>query len=66
MRLRLNGKVTEFEEGMTVAELLKELNMESRGVAVEVNMKILKRVDFEGFELNDGDSVEIVSFVGGG
>jgi len=66
MRLRLNGKVTEFEEGITVAELLKELNIESRGVAVEVNMRIIKRGEFEDFRLKDGDSVEIVSFVGGG
>ena len=66
MKLRLNGDISEFQEGLTVAGLLKELKIEPRGVAVEVNMKILKRTDFDGFELKDGDSVEIVSFVGGG
>jgi sulfur carrier protein len=66
MKIRLNGDTAEFKEGLTVSELLRELEIEPRGVAVEVNMKIVKKKDFEGFRLKEGDSVEIVSFVGGG
>jgi len=35
-------------------------------VAVEVNLKVIKKVEFETYRLHEGDSVEIVYFVGGG
>jgi thiamine biosynthesis protein ThiS len=66
MKLRLNGSLTEFRDNATVSELLKELKIEPRGVAVEVNLEIVKKQDYHKRILNDGDSVEIVKFVGGG
>ncbi len=66
MRLKLNGDISEFKEGLTVAELLKELSIEPRGVAVEVNMAIIKKHEYGRHVLKDGDSIEIVNFVGGG
>jgi thiamine biosynthesis protein ThiS len=35
-------------------------------VAVEVNLRIIKRADFENYKLHNGDTIEIVYFVGGG
>lgn len=66
IRLRLNGVIKEFGMRLTVSDLLKELNVEPRGVAVEVNTMIIKRQEYEGYELKDGDSIEIVNLVGGG
>ncbi len=65
MVLRVNGEgyTTEKE---TIIELLRELEIIPERVAVEVNLKVLKRKDFEDYRLRDGDSVEIVYFVGGG
>ncbi|HAK89618.1 MAG: thiamine biosynthesis protein ThiS [Nitrospirae bacterium GWC2_46_6] len=65
MRLKVNGEDREFN-GKTVLELLQELEIIPERVAVEVNLKVIKRADFENHPLNDGDSVEIVYFVGGG
>jgi len=65
MRLEVNGKEYSTERD-TVMQLLKELDIVPERVAVEVNLKIIRRSDFENYLLKDGDSVEIVNFVGGG
>lgn len=65
MRLKVNGE--EYStEGKTVAELLKEMDIVPERVAVEVNLRVVKRAEFGHYELNDGDTVEVVNFVGGG
>jgi thiamine biosynthesis protein ThiS len=50
----------------TIATLLSELEIDSRRVAVEHNLVVLKRAAFDTTEVRDGDQVEIVNFVGGG
>ncbi|HEX8948108.1 MAG TPA: sulfur carrier protein ThiS [Dissulfurispiraceae bacterium] len=65
MLLKVNGDSYETVKG-TLSELLHELKVEPGRVAVEVNLKVIKRADFGTVELNEGDSVEIVYFVGGG
>ena len=66
MTLTINGTATDVKEGLTVEGLLKELDIEPGRVAVEVNMNIIKKVNYQECLLKDGDSVEIVNFVGGG
>lgn len=66
MKLTLNGNISEFQNVTTVADLLQNLQIESLRVAVEVNLAIIKKRDYEKYLLKDGDSIEIVNFVGGG
>ena len=66
MRLTINGEVIDTIRAATVQELLAELKIDSGRVAVEVNMTVVKRADYPQFRLNDGDTIEIVNFVGGG
>jgi thiamine biosynthesis protein ThiS len=65
MKLKVNGEYKETQSE-TILQLLKELGIVPERVAVEVNLRIIKRVDFENYKLCDGDTVEIVYFVGGG
>ncbi len=65
MKLRVNGNIIETGAN-TVFGLLEELNIKPERVAVEVNMKVLKKTEYRDFTLSEGDSVEIVNFVGGG
>jgi thiamine biosynthesis protein ThiS len=65
MKLKVNGEDKDTQSE-TILQLLKELDIVPERVAVEVNLRIIKRVDFENFKLYDGDVVEIVYFVGGG
>jgi sulfur carrier protein len=66
MRLIINGDTREGSHAGTVKELLDELDIKPDGVAVEVNLAIIKKDKYETFKLHDGDAVEIVKFVGGG
>ena len=66
MKLTINGKETEVKDGLTLSGLLKELDIDSARVAIEVNLNIIKKVNYDAHFLSDGDSVEIVNFVGGG
>ncbi len=65
MRISINGDIKETSQ-RTVAGLLEELGITSGMVAVEVNLKVVRRADHENTALRDGDQVEIVKFVGGG
>jgi sulfur carrier protein len=66
MNIVVNGEQHEAEEPLTVTRLLQQLNLRSEQVAVEINLKILDRADFSTWNLQDGDKVEILSFIGGG
>jgi sulfur carrier protein len=66
MRLKINGETVDNVKAVTVMELLGELKIDPGRVAVEVNRTIVKKADYSGFSLKDGDTVEIVNFVGGG
>ena len=66
MRLKVNGDTIEVAKGASVGELLEKLGVEPARVAVEVNLLIVKKSEYGNIRLNDGDTVEIVNFVGGG
>ena len=66
MQITLNGDTHEVAGPLTVAELLAELSIDARRVAVEHNLIVLKRHTFDTTVVRAGDSVEIVNFVGGG
>ena len=64
--IQVNGEARKGRSGMTVADLLRDLEITTERVAVEVNLEILDRAAFAQRSLKDGDRVEILSFIGGG
>lgn len=66
MKITLNGEPFELEQPLSVAELLDRLAIDPRRVAVEHNLAILKRHAYSDTVVRDGDTIEIVNFVGGG
>lgn len=66
MIIHVNGESRGIGDGLTVAALLHELEIRADRVAVELNLEILDRKDFETRGLREGDRVEILSFIGGG
>jgi thiamine biosynthesis protein ThiS len=64
--IRLNGEAVDLAGPMTVSALLARLEIDSRRVAVEHNLVVVKRAAYEVTLVRDGDEVEIVNFVGGG
>ncbi len=66
MKVRINGQDRDVPAGSTVAGLLEGLNKRPQQVAVEVNRELVTRSRFDATGLTDGDSIEIVTLVGGG
>jgi thiamine biosynthesis protein ThiS len=66
VRITLNGDARVLERRMTIAELLAELEIDPRRVAVERNYIIIKRDAYATTPIDNGDQIEIVNFVGGG
>ena len=66
MTLHINGESRSFPEGLTVTGLVAQLGMKTDRVAVELNLEIVPRSDWDATHLKEGDKLEIVHFVGGG
>ena len=66
MRIQLNGEPRDLERPLSIAELLSELGIDSRLVAVEYNRVVIKRDRYADTIIQERSEVEIVAFVGGG
>ena len=66
MQLVINGEQRAVVRSETVEQLLAELGLDARAVVVELNRVIIRRPALASTLLAEGDSVEIVHFVGGG
>ncbi len=62
----VNGEKREIAEGATIAQLLAELNIRPGRVVIELNRDIVSREAYGSAILKEGDTLEIVHFVGGG
>ena len=66
IHVQVNGQRKELRAGMTVRELLEQLGLNPGRVAVEYNLEILPKAEWEHTHVGAGDRFEIVQFVGGG
>ena len=66
MEITVNGQTQPIAEGATVAQLLEQLHLVARPVAVEVNLQLIPGAQHDQHHLADGDRLEIVTLVGGG
>ncbi|MHB0774759.1 sulfur carrier protein ThiS [Halomonas sp. WWR20] len=66
MQIQLNGDTTELEDALSVAQLVEQLGLSGRRVAVEVNEDVVPRSQHAETYLAEGDRVEIVHAIGGG
>jgi thiamine biosynthesis protein ThiS len=66
VEIRVNGERQELTQAMNVIELLKHLGLRADRVAIERNMEILPKREWDATRVAAGDSFEIVQLVGGG
>lgn len=66
MTVMVNGEAREIVPGTTMSGLLESLGLHPRLIVVEHNREILDRASFDGTEVQPGDNIELVHFVGGG
>ncbi len=66
IKITVNGDTREFDSKSSLDDLLRVLDLDPRMVVVEHNRSIVRRPQLAATLLEDGDSVELVHFVGGG
>ena len=66
MEIRLNGENREVADGITVGQLLVELNAPNRAMAIAVNRRVVTKTKWAEHVLQAGDVVELVRAIGGG
>ncbi len=66
IQVRVNGKDRDIEPGQTVHTLLESLELHPGMVVVELNNEILGRDAYDEHQVREGDTIELVHFVGGG
>ena len=67
MKVTVAGKVKEYDEELTIQQLIEKENVENPlYVTVTINDEFMQRDDFEVRKIKDGDVIEFLYFMGGG
>jgi sulfur carrier protein len=66
MQIKVNGEIREMSEGSSMLDLIRSLGVEERVMASALNMEIVKKNAWESTILKEGDTIELLDFVGGG
>ncbi len=62
----VNGNEVNFDDNITVSQLLSKLDINPDTVVVEVNLEIVSKDNYSDYILNKEDKIEIINLVGGG
>lgn len=62
----INGEASAVKKNITILDLIKDLDLDLTKIAVERNLGIVDADSFSSQELEPGDNIEIVHFIGGG
>ncbi len=66
MQIKVNGDTLEIHQGASLTELVEQLGLADKRIAIELNMEIIPRSEHPSTALSDNDNVEIVHAIGGG
>lgn len=66
MTLIINGEIKEFNDSLTLQNIITDLQIENKVMAAAVNMNIVKKDDWNSFIPKNDDKIELLQFVGGG
>jgi len=66
MNVIINGEKKDIKENITIYQLLTELNILDKVMAVAVNMEIVKKDNWKNYIIKENDKLELLQFVGGG
>ena len=66
IKIKVNGKITTIVDKLTLAELIKDLKIPLKKVAIELNKEIVNKKRIKKIEFKNNDVIEVVHFIGGG
>jgi sulfur carrier protein len=65
-KMKVNGKNMDMDEITTISSLLNKLGINEEKVVVELNKEIVIKEEYSKINLQEDDTIEVISFVGGG
>ena len=66
IKIRVNGKVKSISDNYNMLDLVKNLKIPMKKVAIELNQEIIDKKNVNKIKLKQNDKIEIVHFIGGG
>ncbi len=66
MKIIVNGEERQVADGYTAAQLVEDLGLAGRRLAMEVNLDIVPRSAYPEHAFKEGDRIEVVQAIGGG
>ena len=66
IKIRVNGKVKSISDNYLMSDLVKNLKISIKKVAIELNQEIIDKKKISKINLKKNDKIEIVHFIGGG
>ncbi len=66
IKIKINGKIKTIIDKLTLYELINDLKIPIRKVAIELNKEIINKKEIKKIKLENNDVIEIVHFIGGG
>ena len=66
INIKLNGKKTNVDDQISLNKILKNLNIPTNKVAIELNKEIVNKKKLSSIKIRNNDTIEIVHFIGGG
>ena len=66
INIKLNGKKTNVDDKISLNKILKNFNIPTNKVAIELNKEIVNKKKLSSIKIRNNDSIEIVHFIGGG
>ncbi|MDH5473114.1 MAG: sulfur carrier protein ThiS [Gammaproteobacteria bacterium] len=66
MQITLNGEKKSLDDGTHLSQLIEQLGIEGKRIAIELNREIIPKSEHASYEIKDGDTIEIVHAIGGG
>jgi sulfur carrier protein len=64
--IRVNGRQVEWREGMTIRDVMKARGYTAPRIIVKVNGELVRQEQWETFQVDDGDDVQVLHMVAGG
>jgi len=66
MKIKVNGQSESVESNLNLAKLIADKKLSPEKIVVEYNLRVVPASEWSGIIINDNDSIEILSFLGGG
>ena len=66
IKIKINGKINKIDDKIKLSDLVKNLKVPLKKVAIELNREIVDKKNLNKIDLKNNDKIEIVHFIGGG